>query len=144
MYDIDVTLLTKLYNINSFGSNLKMHLLYSRECFFCLCVFQKVDWSKGRRGETSLSTRQEKGKQGEHFHAIIYRVSFTAQHVLCPAKLNVINKKHQCFVLLHSIGCIKSISPGPALPLHAYHLIPIQIIHLSMKLSRYDQISTRV
>ena len=28
------------------------------------CVVQKVDGSKGRRGETSLTTRQDKGMQG--------------------------------------------------------------------------------
>ena len=29
-----------------------------------ICVVQKVDGSKGRRGETSLTTRQDKGMQG--------------------------------------------------------------------------------
>ena len=47
-------------------------------------------------------------------------------------------------MLLRSLGCIKSISPGPALHLHTYHQISIQIIHLSIEVSRCDQIFNQV
>ena len=47
-------------------------------------------------------------------------------------------------MLLRSLGCIRSISPGPALHLHTYHQISIQIIHLSIEVSRCDQIFKRV
>ena len=56
------------------------------------CIVPSKRWT-GARGETSLTIRQDKGTQGYHFHAIVNReVSFTAQHVLCRAKSNVINK----------------------------------------------------
>ena len=47
-------------------------------------------------------------------------------------------------MLLRSLGCIRSISPGPALHLYTNHKISLQIIFLSIEVSRCDQIFKRV